>query len=102
MLTETLAVRPLDETQVDEAQERLVAPAPVLITEHEVALGTAVALRARPTARRRWVGARQLLLAALNRRLAPSTQDGARTRRNYPQHYGYLENACLARAMERL
>jgi hypothetical protein len=102
MLTETLAVRPLDETQVDEAQERLAAPAPVLITEHEVALGTAVALRARPTARRRWVGAPQRLLAALNRGLAPSTQDVSRTRRNYPQHYGYLENACLARAMERL
>jgi hypothetical protein len=102
MVTETLPVRPLDETQVDEAQERLIAPAPVLITEHEVALGTAVALRPRPTTRRRWVGAPGLLLAALNRRLVPSTQDGLPTRRNYPRHYGYLENACLARAMERL
>ncbi len=97
MLTETLAVRPLDETQ-----ERLVAPAPVLITEHEVALGTAVALRARPTTRRRWLGAPQLLLAALNRRPAPSTQDGSPTRRSYPQHYAFLENACLAREMEHL
>jgi hypothetical protein len=102
MLTENLAVRPIDEAQVDEAQERLVAPAPVLITAHEVALGTAVALRARPTTRRRWIEATHQLLAALNRRRAPSTQDRFRTRRNYPKHYGYLENACLARAMERL
>ncbi len=102
MITETMAVRPLDETQVDEAQERLVAPAPVLITEHEVALGTAAALRARPATRRRWVGAPQRLLGALNRRLAPSPRDGSPTGRNYPQHYAFLENACLARAMERL
>jgi hypothetical protein len=102
MLTENLAVKPLDEAQVDEVQERLVAPAPVLITTAEVALGTAVALRARPTTRRHWIEATRRLFAAPNRRLAPSTQDGLRTRRNYPTHYAYLENACLARAMERL
>ena len=96
MLTENLAVETLDE-----AAERLVAPAPVLITEHEVALGTAVALRTRGTTRHRWVrGARALLSARRTR--TPSTQDARPTRRDYPKHYAFLENACMAREMDRL
>jgi hypothetical protein len=86
----------------DEAQEQLVSPAPVLITEQEIALGTAAALRARPTTRRRWVEATHVLLAAVHRTLVPSTQDGRQTRRDYPKRYAFLENACLAREMDRL
>ncbi|HEY1842726.1 MAG TPA: hypothetical protein VGG53_21385 [Mycobacterium sp.] len=97
MLTESLAVRTLDEIE-----ERLVSPAPILVTEHEVALSTAVALRARPATRRRWFEATHVLLAALNRTRVSSTQREPRTRREYPKRYAFLEAACMAREMERL
>ena len=111
MLTENIAVitpdearETLDEARVtlDEAQERLVLPAPLLISEHEVALGTAVALRARPTTRRRWFDAINVLRAAVRRSPAPSTHEGRPVRRDYPTHYTFLENACMAREMGRL
>src|ERR1700722_19141007 len=104
MLTENTAVITLDEAQesVDEARERLVSPAPVLISEHEVALGTAVALRPRPKTRRRWFETTKVLLAAMQRSLAPSTHEGRPARREYPKHYAFLENACMAREMNRL
>ena len=97
MLTENL-----QDITLEEAEERLVSPAPVLITEHEVALGTAAALRARPTRRRRWIEAAHTLVAAVNRGLSPTTQDGRPTRRDYPKNYAFLERACMAREMERL
>jgi hypothetical protein len=97
MITENIAVITLDETR-----ERLVSPAPVLISEHEVVLGTAVALRARPTTRRRWFEATHVLLAAVQRSLAPSKPEGRPVRRDYPKRYAYLENACMAREMTRL
>jgi hypothetical protein len=97
MLTENLAV-----ITPDEARERLVSPAPVLIGEHEVALATAVALRPQPTTRRRWHEAPQGLLAAVRRAVAPPTHEGRPACRDYPKHYAFLENACMAREMERL
>jgi hypothetical protein len=104
MLTENIAVITLDEARetLDEDRERLVSPAPVLISQHEVALGTAVALRVRPTTRRRWFEPINVLLAAMQRSLAPSTQEGRPVRRDYPKRYAYLENACMAREMDRL
>jgi hypothetical protein len=104
MLTENIAVITLDEARetFDEARERLVSPAPVLISQHEVALGTAVALRVRPTSRRRWFEPINVLLAAMQRSLAPSTKVDRPVRRDYPKHYAYLENACMAREMDRL
>jgi hypothetical protein len=104
MLTENSAVITLDEARetLDEARERLVSPAPVLISEHEVALGTAVGLPARPTPRRRWVGATKVLLAAMQRPLAPPTREGRPVRHAYPKHYTFLETACMAREMDRL
>ena len=62
MLTENIAV-----ITSDEARERLVSPAPVLISEQEVVLGTAVALRARPIPRRRWFEAISVLRTAMRR-----------------------------------
>jgi hypothetical protein len=104
MLTENIAVVTSDEARetLDEARERLVSPASVLISEREVALSTAVALRARPTTRRRWFEAINVLRAAMQRSLAPSTQEGRPVRRDYPKRYTYLENACMAREMDRL
>ena len=97
MLTENIAV-----VTSDEARERLVSPAPVLISEQEVVLGTAVALRARPATRRRWFEAINVLRAATQRSLARSTQEARPVRRGYPKHYAFLENSCMARAMDRL
>ena len=104
MLTENIPVITSDEAPeaLDEARERLVSPAPILISEQEVVLGTAVALRARPTTRRRWFEAINVLRAAVQRSLAPSTQEARPVRRAYPKHYTYLENACMAREMHRL
>ena len=104
MLTENIAVVTSHEAReaLDEARERLVSPAPVLISEREVALGTAVALRAQPTARRRWFEAISVLRAAMQRSLAPSTQEARPVRRDYPKRYTFLENACMAREMDRL
>lgn len=87
---------------LDEAAERLVPSEPVLITEHEVTLGTAVALRTRPATRRRWREATQGLLSAAQRVFVSAAPAERPTRRHYPKRYAYLENACMARAMERL
>jgi hypothetical protein len=97
MLTENLEVVTLDETR-----ERLVTPAPVLIAEQEIALGTAAARRARPKTRRGWIDATRVLLASVRRAQAPSTHDGSMTRRDCPRRYTFLEDACLACAMDRL
>jgi hypothetical protein len=104
MLTENIAAESLDAAQetLDEARERLVSPAQVLISEQEVALGTAVALRARPKSRRRWFGAVNILRAAKQRSLASSTQETRPVRRACPKRYTFLENACMAREMDRL
>ena len=104
MLTENTTVITVDEAResLDEARERLVSPVPVLISEHQVALGTAVALRPRPKTRRRWFEATHVWLAAKQRSLAPSTHEGRPARREYPKHYAFLENACIAREMDRL
>jgi hypothetical protein len=98
MLNENLAL-----TTPDEALEQLIPPAPpVLITENEVALSTAVALQSRSKTRRRWAEATQVLFAALRPTPARSTQDDHRAPRSYPKRYTFLETASMARAMERL
>jgi hypothetical protein len=104
MLTEDIAAKSRDEAQenLDEARERLVSPAPVVISEHEVALGTAAALRARPKTQHRWFEAVNVLRAAMQRSLAPSTQETRPARRRYPKRYRFLENSCMAREMDRL
>ena len=97
MLTENIAV-----ITSDEARERLVSPAPVLISEQEVVLGTAVALRARPIPRRRWFEAISVLRTAMRRSLARPAREARPERRDYPKRYTFLENACMAREMDRL
>jgi len=94
MLTKNFA-----DVTLDEARERLVSPA--LISEHEVVLTTAVALYARPPARRRWIDATHGLLAAVRRSFAAPAHRDRPVRREYPKRYAFLENACMAREMER-
>ena len=97
MVTQNLA-----DVTADEARERLVSPAPALISEHEVALATAIALQTRPPARRRWLAATHGLRAAVQRLFAASPDGDRPVRREYPKRYAFLENACMAREMERL
>jgi hypothetical protein len=97
MLTDNMTV-----ITPDEARERLVSPAPVLVSEREVALSTAVALRPRPKTRHRWFEATHGLLAAVQRSFAASAHDSRPVGREYPKHYAFLENACMAREMDRL
>jgi hypothetical protein len=91
----------LELVTLDEVEERLVWPAPVLITEQEVALGTAAALRTRPSTRRRWIEAIRGLLAAVEHAIVAPTDDRP-PRRDYPKRYAFLENACMSREMDRL
>jgi hypothetical protein len=97
MLTDNVAV-----TAPDEAQERLVLPAPVLITEQQIALSTAAALRPRPQPRRRWVAASHFLREAFQSARVPSAHGGSAKGHDYPKRYGFLEDACLAREMSHL
>jgi hypothetical protein len=97
MLNDNVAVITLEE-----ADERLISPAPVLITEQQVALGTAAALRPRPNPRRRLIEASRLWLGAFHSTRIRSTRGGPLKGHRYPKHYGFLEDACLAREMQRL
>jgi hypothetical protein len=78
------------------------APAPVLITVQQVALGTAVALQARPSALRRTVTAMSAALAEMRSLLSTSASEVRTPRRDYPKRYAFLEDSCMARAMDRL
>lgn len=79
---------------------KAVPPAPILITEQAVAFGTTVA-RGAPTTTQRWIDATRVLLATVRRMHTPSTRGDQRSR-YYPKHYAFLEDACLAREMDRL
>jgi hypothetical protein len=71
-------------------------PAPTLITEQEVLLGTAVALR--PPSIRWWTR----LALALRDMYAVTTTDQRPERRHYPRQYEFIEDARMAREMDRL
>jgi hypothetical protein len=71
-------------------------PAPVLITEHEVLLGSAatVALPAAPA---------QGWLATVRRIFATTSEDRQRPKRHsYPPRSSYLEDSRMSREMRRL
>jgi hypothetical protein len=79
-----------------------VTSAPVLITEQEVAFGTATAVRARPTTPRWWTATNSVVLGAIHRMVATVASGAGPARRHYPKHYTFLEHACMAREMDRL
>jgi hypothetical protein len=74
-------------------------PAPTLITEQEVLLGTAVALR--PPSTRWWTR-----LGLASRRMFVTTAADQRPerpeRRHYPRQYDFIADARMAREMDRL
>jgi hypothetical protein len=76
--------------------------APVLFTEHEVAFSTAAALSVRPAKTRWWAVATAVVLAALHRMVCTLTPETRAPRRYYSRRHDFLENAAMAREMERL
>ena len=71
-------------------------PAPTLITEQEVLLGSAVALR--PPSTRWWT---RLGLAS-RRMFVTTAADQRPERRHYPRQYDFIADARMAREMDRL
>jgi hypothetical protein len=76
--------------------------APILITEHEVAFSTAAAASVRPAKTRRWAAATAVVLAGLRRMAVTWRPKKQPSRQYYSRRYDFLENACMAREMERL
>jgi hypothetical protein len=73
-----------------------VSSTEVVITTQEVLFSTAAAARIP----REKVGGR--LVAIMRRMFATSTDAARPSPRCYPKHYGFLEDALMAREMERL
>jgi hypothetical protein len=73
-----------------------VSPTEVLITTQQVAFSTAAAEGVRPES----TGAR--LVASVRRVFATSADASHPRPQHYPKRYGFLENALMAREMERL
>jgi hypothetical protein len=73
-----------------------VSSTEVLITTQQVAFSTAAAVGVH----RENIGGR--LVAIMRRMFATSTDTSRPQPRHYPKRYGFLENALMAREMERL
>ncbi|HYB36124.1 MAG TPA: hypothetical protein VEF72_10345 [Mycobacterium sp.] len=74
-----------------------VSARPILITEQEVAFGTAAALGVQLRTTRWWIRATRVIAAATRRMFLTLMADSRR-----PRRYGFLENALMAREMDRL
>ena len=87
-----------DVAPVDPAAELALTETPILITEHEVIFGTAAAVRV-PSMRTagRWIA--QLRPRHLFMR--SRADERAAKHRQHPHHYDFLEQALMARGMER-
>jgi hypothetical protein len=85
-----------------ERRPQVRVSAPVLFTEQEVAFSTAAALSVRPAKTGRWSVATAGVLTAMHRTVLTLTPDRRAPRRHYSRRYEFLENAAMAREMERL
>jgi hypothetical protein len=68
-----------------------VSHAPVLITEHEILVGTAVAVRTRPTTMPWCTEAMSIVVRAIHPMFATLASDARPARRVYPKRYVFLE-----------
>jgi hypothetical protein len=83
------------------ALETVAAP-PILITEQEVAFSTAAAQAVQPRPSHWWTRATRLIALAPRRIVPTLTADSRRAPSYYARHYGFLEDARMAREMHRL
>ena len=79
-----------------------VSPAPVLITEREVAFATAPAAPVPSPTARWWAKAIHAVSTGASGMLRTSTADSRPTRQDCPRRYTFLENALMSREMDRL
>lgn len=92
----------LDAAPDAESTLETVSPAPILITEREVAFATAAAVPMPSRTTRWWTKAIGTIRTAASGTLLTSTADSRPAQRDYPRRYTYLENALMAREMDRL
>lgn len=79
-----------------------VSAPPALITEQEVALGTAAALGVQPNRVRWWTRAGLVVASAFRDTTVTASTPSRPKPRNVPRRYGFLEDALMAREMDRL
>lgn len=84
-----------------QAFETVSAP-PILITEQEVALGSAAALGVRPKQVPWWNRVNLAVSAAARPSSAVASAKPRQKPRDVPRHYDFLEDALMAREMDRL
>ena len=93
-------------SEFDESRGRLVTSQPTstetqaLITEQQVLFSTAAAVALPPAKTRRWSDTVHAVSGALRAIFAASEKPPAR--RHYPKRHAWLDNALMAREMDRL
>ncbi|HTH89491.1 hypothetical protein [Mycobacterium sp.] len=92
-------------SDLDESRERLVpqqtsTESTALITEQQVLFSTAAAVPLPPTKTRRWSDAVHAVTGALRGVFAATEKSSAR--KHYPKRHDWLDNALMAREMDRL
>lgn len=92
----------LDVVSGVEATLEAASSAPTLITEQQVAFATAAAAPMPSPTVRWWAKTIHAVRAASSSMLRTSRAEAQRPRSDYPRHYAYLENARMAREMDRL
>lgn len=102
MIATPFSANPLDVAPGVDATHEAVSPAPTLITEQQVAFATAAAASLPSPTVRWWAKAIHAVRAEASSILRTSRAEAKRPRSDYPRHYVYLENACMAREMDRL
>jgi hypothetical protein len=88
--------------QGTEPSPQIGVSAPILITEQEVAFGTAAAVMLQPAKTRRWAVVTAVVLVALHRMAVRLTPQERAPRRYHPRRHDFLEDARMAREMDRL
>jgi hypothetical protein len=84
------------EERISQAPAVEASSTEVLISTQQVVFGTA----ATAGVRRESIGAR--FVAIMRRMVMTSTDEASPRRRHHPKHYAFLEQALMAREMERL
>ena len=92
--------------ELEESREKLVTSQPTstetqaLITEQQVLLSSAAAVALPPAKTRRWTDTIHAISGALRAMFAATEKPPAR--RHYPKRHAWIDNALMAREMDRL
>ena len=92
--------------ELEESREKLVTSQPTstetqaLITEQQVLFSSAAAVALPPAKTRRWTDTIHAISGALRAMFAATEKPPAR--RHYPKRHAWMDNALMAREMDRL